>query len=79
MLPRAAKPTTQRTNIVIPLEIQIQKNIGDQSTGAVTLKLTGSLDTGTAPDLEGQLAPVLGGQVKDIVFDLAQLFRASVP
>ena len=53
--------------------------MGDQSTGAVTLKLTGSLDTGTAPDLEGQLAPVLGGQVKDIVFDLAQLFRASVP
>jgi anti-sigma B factor antagonist len=57
----------------MPLEIQIQKNTGAQNTGAVTIKLTGSLDTATAPDLERQLAPVLGGQVKDIVFDLAQL------
>ena len=57
----------------MPLEIQIQKNIGAQKTGAVTVKLTGSLDTATAPDLEKQLAPVLGGQVKDVVFDLAQL------
>jgi anti-sigma B factor antagonist len=57
----------------MPLEIQIQKNIGPKNTGAVTIKLTGSLDTATAPDLERQLAPVLGGQVKDIVFDLAQL------
>jgi anti-anti-sigma factor len=57
----------------MPLEIQIQKNVGGQDTGAVTVKLTGSLDTATAPDLEKQLAPVLGGQVKDIVFDLAQL------
>ena len=57
----------------MPLEIQIQKNIGGQDTGAVTVKLTGSLDTATAPDLERQLAPVLTGSLKDIVFDLAQL------
>ena len=57
----------------MPLEIQIQKNIGPKNTGAVTVKLIGSLDTATAPDLERQLAPVLGGPVKDIVFDLAQL------
>jgi anti-anti-sigma factor len=57
----------------MPLEIQIQKTIGAQKAGAVTVKLTGSLDTATAPDLERQLAPVLGGQVRDIVFDLAQL------
>jgi anti-sigma B factor antagonist len=57
----------------MPLEIQIQKNIGPNNTGAVTVKLTGSLDTATAPDLERQLAPVLGGPVKDVVFDLAQL------
>jgi anti-sigma B factor antagonist len=57
----------------MPLEIQIQKSIAGQDTGAVTVKLIGSLDTATAPDLEKQLAPVLGGQVKDIVFDLAQL------
>jgi anti-anti-sigma factor len=55
------------------LEIQIQKNIGGQAVGAVTVKLTGSLDTATAPDLERQLAPVLSGTVKDLIFDLAQL------
>ena len=57
----------------MPLEIQIQKSIAGQDTGAVTLKLTGSLDTATAPDLERQLSPVLGGPVKDIIFDLGQL------
>ena len=55
------------------LEIQIQKSVAGQDTGAVTVKLTGSLDTATAPELERQLAPALGSQVKDIVFDLAQL------
>ena len=57
----------------MPLEIQIQKNIAGQDAGAVTVKLTGSLDTSTAPELEKQLAPVLGGPVKDVVFDLEQL------
>jgi anti-anti-sigma factor len=55
------------------LEIQIQKDVSSQSTGAVTVRLTGSLDTATAPELERQLAPVLAGTVKDLVFDLAQL------
>ena len=55
----------------MPLEIQIQKGGGQDS--AVTVKLTGSLDTATAPDLERQLGPVLAGGVKDLVFDLAQL------
>ena len=57
----------------MPLEIQIQKDVSPQSTGAVTVRLTGSLDTATAPELERQLAPVLAGPVKDLVFDLAQL------
>jgi len=57
----------------MPLEIQIQKNIVGQGNGAVTIKLTGSLDTATAPELERELVPVLGGPVKDIVFDLASL------
>ena len=48
------------------LEIQIQKNIGAQNTDAVTVNLTGSLDTATAPELERELAPVLSGSVKDI-------------
>src|SRR6185503_4904515 len=57
----------------MPLEIQIQKIISGRDADAVTVKLTGSLDTATAPELERQLAPVLAGSVKDIVFDLAQL------
>ena len=57
----------------MPLEIQIQKSITGHDTGAVTVKLTGSLDTATAPELERQLAPVVAGPVKDIVFDLARL------
>jgi anti-sigma B factor antagonist len=56
----------------MPLEIQIQKGSGPQAA-AVTVNLTGSLDTSTAPDLEKQLASVLAGPVKDVVFDLAQL------
>lgn len=57
----------------MPLEIQIQKSIAGQDAGAVTVKLIGSLDTATAPELDKQLAPVLGGGVKDLVFDLAGL------
>jgi anti-sigma B factor antagonist len=56
----------------MPLGIRIQKNLGDHD-GPVTVNLTGSLDTSTAPDLERQLAPVLASGVKDIVFDLASL------
>src|SRR5215471_17145559 len=55
------------------LEIQIQKEISPQKSGVVTVRLVGSLDTSTAPELESQLGPVLAGQVKDVVFDLAQL------
>ena len=57
----------------MPLEIQIQKNVGPQNAGTVTVKLAGSLDTVTAPELERQLAPVLASPVKDLVYDLAQL------
>jgi anti-sigma B factor antagonist len=60
-------------NADMPLEIQIQKSAGTPDPGAVTLKLAGSLDTATAPDLARQLAPVLTGTARDIVFDLAQL------
>jgi len=57
----------------MPLEIQIQKNLTGANSGAVVIKLNGSLDTATAPELEKQLTPVLGGGVKDVVFDLANL------
>ena len=55
----------------MPLQIQIQKGTTGQET--VTVKLAGSLDTATAPELERQLGPVLAGPVKDVVFDLADL------
>src|SRR5215831_4826039 len=58
----------------MPLEIQIQKNIAGNNAGSVTVKLGGSLDTVTAPDLEKQMAPVLAQpEVKDLIFDLAGL------
>ncbi len=57
----------------MPLDIQIQQDVGPKNTGAITVRLNGSLDTATAPDLERQLGPVLAGPVKDLVFDLAGL------
>jgi anti-anti-sigma factor len=57
----------------MPLEIQIQRDLGPQNAGTVTVRLTGSLDTATAPELERQLAPALAGPVKDVIFDLAML------
>jgi anti-anti-sigma factor len=57
----------------MPLEIQIQKSIAGQDAGTLTVKLTGSLDTATAPELKRQLAPVLADPVQQLVFDLARL------
>ena len=57
----------------MPLEIQIKKSIDSKHHGAVTVELTGSLDTATAPELERELAPILAGPVTDLVFDLAGL------
>ena len=57
----------------MPLDIRIQKDVGDQGAGIITVKLKGSLDTATAPELAEQLAPVLAHSMKDIVFDLAEL------
>jgi anti-sigma B factor antagonist len=57
----------------MPLEIQILQKFGTAQAAAITVQLSGSLDTATAPDLERQLVPVLGTPVKDIVFDLAHL------
>jgi anti-sigma B factor antagonist len=57
----------------MPLEIKILKNVGPADAGLVTVKLIGSLDTATAPELERQLAPVLATPVKDLVYNLADL------
>lgn len=57
----------------MPLEIQIQKTTSGPDAGAVTIKLTGSLDTATAPELERQMIACLAGPVSHLVFDLAEL------
>ena len=55
------------------LSIEIQKNPDPRHAGAVTIKLIGSLDTETAPELERQMTLCLAGPVNDLVFDLAGL------
>ena len=64
---------TQKPSKTMPLEILIMKSVGEKNPNAVTVKLIGSLDTATSPELERQLAPVLASQIKDLVFDLAGL------
>jgi len=55
------------------LEIQIKRTLDGARPGAITVEIAGTLDSNTAPDLEAKLAPILGGSVTDLVFDLAQL------
>ncbi len=57
----------------MPLDILIEKKPSAQYAGSATIKLTGSLDTATAPELERQLGPLLASPLKDLVFDLADL------
>jgi len=57
----------------MPLDIQIKKSLDAARFDAITVELTGSLDTATAPELERQLAPVLDTPVTDLIFDLAGL------
>jgi anti-sigma B factor antagonist len=61
----------------MPLEIQIQKGTDGPTAGTVTLKLIGSLDTATAPELERQMITCLAGRVSNLVFDLAGLSFVS--
>ena len=55
------------------LSIQIEKNSDPRRAGTLTIKLAGSLDTETAPELERQMVSCLAGPVNDLVFDLAEL------
>jgi anti-anti-sigma factor len=57
----------------MPLDIQIRRSVGGPNAGAAVLKLAGSLDTATAPELERQLTQVLTNSPKDLVFDLGEL------
>jgi anti-sigma B factor antagonist len=61
----------------MPLVIHIQKGNSALNAHTATVRLSGSLDTSTAPELESRLASVLAGPVKELVFDLAQLTFVS--
>jgi anti-sigma B factor antagonist len=67
------KKQTQNASNDMPLEIKILKDVEPSGAGPVTVKLKGSLDTLTAPDLERQLGPVLATPIKDLIYDLAEL------
>jgi anti-sigma B factor antagonist len=55
------------------LEILILQNAEPKKPSPDTVKLSGSLDTATAPELERRLAPILAAPIRDLVFDLADL------
>ena len=57
----------------MPLEIKVLHDTGKPGAGSYVVKLDGSLDTATAPELERRLAPVLAGTARDLVFDLERL------
>jgi len=57
----------------MPLTIQIEKGKSFHSSEATIVKLIGSLDTATAPELDRELLNLLSGRVNDLVFDLALL------
>jgi len=57
----------------MPLVIQIQPGNSPLTAQTATVRLSGSLDTSTAPELETQLTALLAGPIKELVFDLAQL------
>lgn len=46
---------------------------GNTDLAGVTVKLAGSLDTSTAPELENQLKNIFLHPRKDLIFDLADL------
>ena len=55
------------------LQIEIEQNVATRKGGATIVKLNGSLNTATAPELERRLSLVLSGTVKELVFDLSRL------
>jgi anti-anti-sigma factor len=55
------------------MPLEIQKSADPQRPGVVALKLIGSLDTATAPDLDAELVKTLAERVNDLVFELGQL------
>ena len=57
----------------MPLTIQIEKGKTVHSAEATIIKLIGSLDTATAPELEREMTKTLAGPVNELVSDLGLL------
>jgi anti-sigma B factor antagonist len=57
----------------MPLEIKMVQGVTTKTAGRTTVRLAGSLDTATSPELERRLASVLPNCGKELVFDLAEL------
>lgn len=55
------------------LRVHVSQQYEPLKAPATVVKLVGRLDTATAPQAEAELAPVLSGSTKDVVFDLAEL------
>lgn len=58
----------------MPLTIRVSK---DDASGTVRVFPAGSLDSVTAPALERELAPILGGPAKVLVLDLTEVSFVS--
>jgi sigma-B regulation protein RsbU (phosphoserine phosphatase) len=69
----ADAPPPNGGSTAMPLEIQILQDVTGRKSAPTRVRLAGSLDTATAPELEKRLAPVLARSVLELVFDLADL------
>jgi anti-sigma B factor antagonist len=55
------------------LSVQVGQIYQPPKAPATVVKLVGRLDTITAPQAEKEIAPVLSGSLKEVIFDLAGL------
>ena len=55
------------------LDIKIKRDLDLARQHMATVELAGSLDTATSPELERGLMPLIDGQLRRLVFDLAGL------
>ena len=57
----------------MPLEIKTSRTTTPDNESTLTVKLGGSLDTATAPQLENELSTALDPSINNLVFDLEKL------
>jgi anti-anti-sigma factor len=53
--------------------MSLEIETGTDQADTTTLRLSGRLDTNTAPELDAALAPILAGPANSVIFDLAKL------